>query len=242
MTDSQVYLRLFAVRISVLLLFPLFTTFAAIQVIMFKWDVFPVGKHKFSDSYSSYMVETLYRWHGRQHKATLTYLKHPEKIFLWAAFEKVFTQSQFVYFVVNGAMQHHSHQNFWYTWPCPLSRTHYWPPPVAGQPQSFMSNYLIYSVRMSFNCLKVIHALFYYIISLNIIISSASDSKHTCSTCWTLGTLRYGDYGLRPTVGCAFFFGWNAGPSTLRVARKCEVKKADYRQQTTNEERRSTLH
>ena len=52
-----------------------------------------------------------------------------------------------------------------------------------------------------------------------------------------LGTLRYGDYGLRTTVGRKIFLLWSTGPSTQRVARKYEVKIADYRQRTTNKAR-----
>ena len=49
--------------------------------------------------------------------------------------------------------------------------------------------------------------------------------------------IRYGDYGLRTTVGRKIFLLWSTGPSTQRVARKYEVKIADYRQRTTNKAR-----
>ena len=57
-----------------------------------------------------------------------------------------------------------------------------------------------------------------------------------------LRTLRFDDYGLRATVGRVFFGAWATGPSTQQMVLKYKVKIEDYRQQTTNKERRQTPH
>ena len=52
-----------------------------------------------------------------------------------------------------------------------------------------------------------------------------------------IGTLRYGDYGLRTTVGRKVFLIWSTGPSTQRVARKYKLRSqtADTGLRTTRE-------
>ena len=54
--------------------------------------------------------------------------------------------------------------------------------------------------------------------------------------------IRFDDYGLRATVGRAFFVAWATGPSTQQMVLKYKVKIADYIQQTTNKEQRQTPH
>ena len=43
-------------------------------------------------------------------------------------------------------------------------------------------------------------------------------------------------------VGRVFFGAWATGPSTQQMVPKYKVKIEDYRQQTTNKERRQTPH
>ena len=57
-----------------------------------------------------------------------------------------------------------------------------------------------------------------------------------------LRTSRFDDYGLRATVGRVLSVASATGPSTQQMVLKYKVKIEDYRQQTTNKERRQTAH
>ena len=58
----------------------------------------------------------------------------------------------------------------------------------------------------------------------------------------SIRTLRFDHYGLRATVGRVVFVTWATGPSTQQMVLKYKVKIEDYRQQTTNKERRQNPH
>ena len=58
----------------------------------------------------------------------------------------------------------------------------------------------------------------------------------------SISTLSLDHYGLRATVGRVFFGAWATGPSTQQMVLKYKVKIEDYRQQTTNKERRQNPH